>query len=84
LGKGIETPHTKNVTSLVTEQTNLIHQRIFLDLHKQWEMNMNFGTWNMRSLNWSGTFKTVDRKLAMYSSGFLGIQYFLLGKGVTE
>jgi hypothetical protein len=47
-------------------------------------MDMNFGTWNMRSLNWSGTLKTVDRELAMFRSDLLGIQEDLLGKGVTE
>ena len=52
-----------------------------MDLHKQWEMYMNFGTWNMRSLNWSGT---VDRELATFRSDLLGIQLVLLVKGVTE
>ena len=54
-----------------------------MDLHKQWEMYMNFGTWNIRSLNWSGTLKTVDRELATFRSVLLGIQV-LMGKGVTE
>jgi len=47
-------------------------------------MNMNFGTWNMRSLNWSGTFKTLDRESATFRSDLLGIQDILLGKGVNE
>ena len=55
-----------------------------MDLDKQWEMYMNFGTWNMRSLNWSGTLKTVDRELAKFRSDLLGIQEVLLGKVVTE
>ena len=55
-----------------------------MDLHKQWEMYMNFGTWNMRSLNWSGTLKTLDRELATFRSDLLGVQEVLLGKGVTE
>jgi len=46
-------------------------------------MYMNFGTWNIRSLNWSGTLKTVDRELATFRSDLLGIQV-LMGKGVTE
>jgi hypothetical protein len=45
---------------------------------------MYFGTWNMRSLNWSGTLKSVDRELAMFRSDLLGVQEFLLGKGGTE
>ena len=52
-----------------------------MDLHKQREMYMNFGTWNMRSLNWSGT---VDRELATFRSDLLGIQLVLLVKGFTE
>jgi mRNA deadenylase 3'-5' endonuclease subunit Ccr4 len=47
-------------------------------------MDMNFGTWNMRSLNWSGTLKTVDRELGTFRSDVLGVQEFVLGKGVTE
>jgi hypothetical protein len=38
----------------------------------------------MRSLNWSGTLKTLDRVLAMYRSDLLGVQEVLWGKGVTE
>ena len=45
---------------------------------------MNFGTWNMRSLNWSGTHKTVDWELATFRSDLLGIQEVLISKGVTE
>jgi mRNA deadenylase 3'-5' endonuclease subunit Ccr4 len=45
---------------------------------------MNFGTWNMRSLNWSGILKTLDRELATFRSDLMGIQEVLLGKGVTE
>jgi hypothetical protein len=47
-------------------------------------MDMYFSTWNMRSLNCSGTLKTVDRELATYRSDLLGVQEFVLGKGVTE
>jgi hypothetical protein len=45
---------------------------------------MYFGTWNMRSLNWSGTLKRVDRELATFKSDLLGVQAVVLGKGVTE
>ena len=47
-------------------------------------MDMNCGTWNVRSLNWSGTLETVDRELAMYRSDLLGVQKVVLGKGVNE
>ena len=55
-----------------------------MDLHKQREMYMNFGTWNKRSLNWSRTLNALDRELATFRSDLLGIQEVLLGKGVTE
>jgi len=55
-----------------------------MDLHKQREMYMSFGRWNKRSLNWSGTLKTVDRELATFRSDLLGIQEVLQGKGVTD
>ena len=45
---------------------------------------MNFGTWNMRSLDWSGTFRPVDRELATYRSDLLGVHEVASGKGVTE
>jgi len=44
-------------------------------------MYVNFGTWNIRSLNWSRTLKTADRELAMYRSDLLGVQEVVLGKG---
>ena len=55
-----------------------------MDPHKQGEIYLNFGTWNMRSLNCSGTLKTLDRQLATFRSDLLGIQLVLLGKVVTE
>jgi hypothetical protein len=47
-------------------------------------MDMNFGTWNVRSLNWSEAFKTLDRELRMYRLCLLGVWEFVSGKGVTE
>jgi hypothetical protein len=47
-------------------------------------MDVNFGTWNMRSLNWSGALKTVDRELAAFRSELFGIEEVVSGKGVTE
>jgi hypothetical protein len=44
-------------------------------------MYVNFGTWNIRSLNWSGTLKTADRELAIYRSDLLGVMKVVLGKG---
>jgi hypothetical protein len=47
-------------------------------------MDIYFGTWNMRSLNWSGTLKTLHRELTTFKSDLLGAQEVVWGKGVTE
>jgi len=82
LGDGIEILCWKNISFKQNRHPHT--SEYILDLDKQWEMYMNFGTWNMRSLNWSGTLKTVDRELAKFRSDLLGIQEVLLGKVVTE
>jgi hypothetical protein len=51
-----------------------------MHLYKQREIYMNFGTWNMRSLNWSGTHKTLDRELAAFRS-FIGNTGSFNGQG---
>jgi len=38
----------------------------------------------MRSLDWLGSLKTLDRGLATYRQDLLGIQEVLSGRGVTE
>ena len=65
-------------------RTDTLITQDFLGLHKQWEMYINFDTWNMKSLNLLGTLKTVDRELATFRSDLLGKQEVLLVKGVTE
>jgi len=47
-------------------------------------MDTNFGTWNMRSLNWSGTLRTLERELASHRSDLLGVHEVVSGKGVTR
>jgi hypothetical protein len=72
LGEAIEIPRSKIINiSLDTGQPNTSVD--FLDLNKQWEMDMNFGTWNVKSLYWSGTLKTLDREFATYRSDLLGV-----------
>jgi hypothetical protein len=42
------------------------------------------GTWNVRILCSSGSFKTIARKLAKYKLGFVGLQEVRWDKGGTE
>jgi exonuclease III len=47
-------------------------------------MDMRFGTWNVRSLCWSGTLKTVSGELAKYELDLVGVQEVRWDKGGTE
>jgi exonuclease III len=44
---------------------------------------MRFGTWNVRSLNRSGSFMTVARELATYKLDLVGVQEIRWDKGGT-
>jgi hypothetical protein len=44
---------------------------------------MRFGTWNVRSLNRSGSLMTVARGLAMYKLYLVGVQEVRWDKGGT-
>jgi exonuclease III len=44
---------------------------------------MRFGTWNLRSLNRSGSLMTVARKLARYKLDLVGLQEVRWDKGCT-
>jgi exonuclease III len=47
-------------------------------------MNMRFGTWNVRSLYRSGSFKTVARELGKHTLHLVGVQEVRWDKGGTE
>jgi hypothetical protein len=47
-------------------------------------MDMRFGTWNVRSLYRSGSFKTVSGELAIYKLYLVGVQEVRWDKGGTE
>jgi exonuclease III len=47
-------------------------------------MDMRFGTWNVRSLYRSGSFKTVARELRKYKLDLVGVQEVRWDKGGTE
>jgi exonuclease III len=47
-------------------------------------MDMRFGTWNVRSLYRSGSFKTVARELGKYKLDLVGVQEVRWDKGGTE
>jgi hypothetical protein len=43
-------------------------------LPKLWNMDMRFGTWNVRSLYRAGSLKIVSRELARYKLDLVGVQ----------
>jgi exonuclease III len=47
-------------------------------------MDMRFGTWNVRSLYRSGSFKKVARELGKYKLDLVGVQEVRWDKGGTE
>jgi exonuclease III len=47
-------------------------------------MDMRFGTWNVRSLYRSGSFKTVAGELGKYNLDLVGVQEVRWDKGGTE
>jgi exonuclease III len=47
-------------------------------------MDMRFGTWNVKSLYRSGSFKTVARELEKYKLDLVGVQEVSWDKGGTE
>jgi hypothetical protein len=84
LGVGLTTLHHKN--KLVTE--NLIEPRTWMDsLDKQPKlrnMDMRFGTWNVRSLCRVGSLLTISRELARYKLDLVGVQEVRWEDGGTE
>jgi hypothetical protein len=46
-------------------------------------MEMRFGTWNVRSLNWAGSLPAAARELARYILDVVGVPEIRWGKGDT-
>jgi hypothetical protein len=51
---------------------------------KLWNMDMRFGTWNVRSLYRAGSLMTVSRELARYKLDLVGVQEVRWEGGGTE
>jgi hypothetical protein len=84
VGRGVNTPHRKNklVTKIIKEPgtwTYSFHKR-----PKLWNMDMRFGTWNVRSLYRAGSLKTVSWELARYKLDLVRMQEGRLEGGGTE
>jgi exonuclease III len=47
-------------------------------------MDMKLGTWNVRSLYWSGSLVTVSKKLSKYRMDLVGVQEVRWEDGGTE
>jgi hypothetical protein len=84
VGRGATTIHHKNtlVTKNVTEPrtwTDSLDKR-----HKLRNIDMRFGTWNIRSLYRAGSLLTVSRELARYKLDLVGVQKVRWEGGGTE
>jgi hypothetical protein len=81
---GITTLHHKN--KLVAK--NLREPRTWTDSldkrPKLWNMDMRFGTWNVRNLYRVGSLMTVSRELARYELHLVGVQEVRWEGGGTE
>jgi hypothetical protein len=82
LSVGLTTLHRKKntfVTKKIKEPWTLTDS---LDKRpKLWNMDMRFGTWNVRSLYRAGSLKTVSRELAKYKLDLVGVQIRWEGGG---
>jgi hypothetical protein len=67
LGEVLTTPRRKNLRCYET-----FHKASDLVQHKQWKMDMRFGTWNVRSLYRPRSLTTVARELASYRGQVTG------------
>jgi hypothetical protein len=56
----------------------------YLEQPKHRKMDIRFGTWNVRSLYRSGSFKTVARELGKYKLNLVGVQEVRWDKGGTD
>jgi len=49
-----------------------------------WKRNMNIGTWNVRSLFWSGAIKVLHKELSKLDFDIVALQETLLGSGIQK
>ena len=55
-----------------------------LGQRKRWKRVMRFGTWNVRSLNNSGSLRTVAWELTVYKLDVVGVEGFSWDTGDTQ
>jgi exonuclease III len=48
------------------------------------KMDVRFGTWNIRSLCWAGSLRTVAKEMSKYKSDLVGVQEVRWDRGGTE
>jgi hypothetical protein len=81
LGVGLTTPHVKNkfLTKRINEPRTWTD---FLDKRsRQRNMDMRFGTWNIRNLYRVGSVMTVSRELSRYRLDLVAVQVRWEGSG---
>jgi hypothetical protein len=76
LGMGLTTPHRKKRLQNWTESL------------AKWpmlkKMDMRFGTWNVRSLYWTGLIMTVAKEISKYKLDLVGVQEVRWDRGGTK
>jgi len=55
-----------------------------LGQRKQWKRVIRFGTWNVRSLNYSGSLRTVAWELTVYKLDVVGVEGVRWDTGGTQ
>jgi hypothetical protein len=84
VGRGANNPSPQNSLFLTNHYAQPRNRTDYLAQPKHRRMDMRFGTWNVRSLYRSGSFKTVARELVKYKWDLLSVQEVRWDKGGTE
>jgi len=69
---------------MVTNFSNEPQKEINDDETWMWKRNMNIGTWNVRSLFWSGAIKVLHNELSKLDFDVVALQETRVGSGIQE
>jgi hypothetical protein len=84
VGRGAKNPSPLNSLFVTNHYAQPWNKMDYLAQAKHRKMDMRFGTWNVRSLYRSGSFKVVARELGKYKLDLVGVQEVRWDKGGTE
>jgi hypothetical protein len=84
VGRGTKRP-TRKTFGFFTKRTLVPRTRTdSLAWPKDWNIEMRFGTWNVRSLHRTGALKTAARQSGKYKLDLVGVKVVRRKKGGTE